>query len=148
MIGDWLDIGWLNEIPVRGSRTVTVDGGEEIAVFRTGDDQVFALVNRCPHKGGPLSQGIVHSHSVVCPLHNWTIALATGNLRSGPVVRQGKSMTCHCGERRGGMAEVHRLTPGLHKYIYHVMFCDMAIVGALAWWGGSIWIWNGTAGPS
>jgi nitrite reductase (NADH) small subunit len=78
MIGDWLDIGWLNEIPVRGSRTVTVEGGEEIAVFRTGDDQVFALVNRCPHKGGPLSQGIVHSHSVVCPLHNWTIALATG----------------------------------------------------------------------
>ncbi|WP_171982394.1 nitrite reductase small subunit NirD [Sphingomonas sp. LM7] len=78
MIGEWLDIGWLGEIPVRGSRTVPVDGGEEIAVFRTGDDQVFALVNRCPHKGGPLSQGIVHGHSVACPLHNWNIALATG----------------------------------------------------------------------
>ena len=78
MIGDWLDIGWVNEIPVRGSRTVTVDGAGEIAVFRTGDDKVFALRNRCPHKGGPLSQGIVHGHSVSCPLHNWNIALATG----------------------------------------------------------------------
>lgn len=78
MIGEWLDIGWLNEIPQRGSRTVPVVGGEEIAVFRTGDDKVFALINRCPHKGGPLSQGIVHGHSVACPLHNWNIALATG----------------------------------------------------------------------
>ena len=78
MIADWLDIGWLNEIPVRGARTVPVAGGEEIAVFRTGDNQVFALVNRCPHKGGPLSQGIVHGHSVACPLHNWNIALRSG----------------------------------------------------------------------
>ena len=78
MIGEWPDIGWLQEIPVRGSRTVPVEGGEEIAVFRTGDDKVFALVNRFPHKGGPLSQGIVHGHSVACPLHNWNIALATG----------------------------------------------------------------------
>ena len=76
MSGEWIDIGPLSDIPVRGSRTV--DAGEEIAVFRTGDDQVFALVNRCPHKGGPLSQGIVHGHSVTCPLHNWNIALATG----------------------------------------------------------------------
>ena len=79
MTADWLDIGWLDQIPVRGSRTVPVAGGEEIAVFRTGDNQVFALVNRCPHKGGPLSQGIVHGHSVSCPLHNWNIALATGS---------------------------------------------------------------------
>jgi nitrite reductase (NADH) small subunit len=78
MIGDWLDIGWLDQIPVRGSRTVTVAGGEEVAVFRTADNRVFALANRCPHKGGPLSQGIVHGHSVACPLHNWRIALATG----------------------------------------------------------------------
>ena len=78
MTPDWLDIGWLDQIPVRGSRTVPVAGGEEIAVFRTGDNQVFALVNRCPHKGGPLSQGIIHGHSVACPLHNWNIALATG----------------------------------------------------------------------
>ncbi len=78
MTGDWLDIGSLSDIPPRGSRTVAVAGGEEIAVFRTGDDHVFALVNRCPHKAGPLSQGIVHGHSVSCPLHNWNIALATG----------------------------------------------------------------------
>jgi nitrite reductase (NADH) small subunit len=78
MIADWLDIGWVNEIPLRGSRTVPVIGGQEIAVFRTGDDQVFALANRCPHKGGPLSQGIIEGHAVACPLHNWKIALATG----------------------------------------------------------------------
>jgi nitrite reductase (NADH) small subunit len=83
MIGDWIDIGWVNEIPVRGSRTVPVVGGEEIAVFRTADGKVFALANRCPHKGGPLSQGIVHGHSVACPLHNWQIALATGEAQ-GP----------------------------------------------------------------
>ena len=47
-------------------------------MFRTGDDHVFALVNECPHKKGPLSQGIVHGHSVACPLHNWNIALRTG----------------------------------------------------------------------
>jgi nitrite reductase (NADH) small subunit len=79
MIGDWLDIGWVDEIPVRGSRTVQVTGGEDIAVFRTGDGQVFALVDRCPHKQGRLSQGIVHGGAVACPLHNWRIALATGN---------------------------------------------------------------------
>ena len=43
MIGEWLDIGWLQEIPVRGSRTGPVDGGEEIAVFRTGDDSFVVL---------------------------------------------------------------------------------------------------------
>lgn len=106
MIGEWLDIGWLHEIPVRGSRTVPVDGGEEIAVFRTGDDKVFALVNRCPHKGGPLSQGIVHGHSVACPLHNWNIALATGEAQGNdkgctpviPVkVNAGRVLICRAG---------------------------------------------------
>jgi nitrite reductase (NADH) small subunit len=78
MVADWLDIGALSAIPRRGARTIPVAGGEEIAVFRTGDDAVFALVNRCPHKHGPLSQGIVHGHAVTCPLHNWRISLATG----------------------------------------------------------------------
>jgi nitrite reductase (NADH) small subunit len=78
MIGDWLDIGSLADIPKRGARTIAVTGGDDIAVFRTGDDRVFALVNRCPHKHGPLSQGIVHGHAVTCPLHNWKISLATG----------------------------------------------------------------------
>ena len=106
MIGEWLDIGWLNEIPVRGSRTVPVDGGEEIAVFRTGDNQVFALVNRCPHKGGPLSQGIVHGHSVAFPLHNWNIALKTGEAQGNdkgctPVIpvkiNAGRVLICRAG---------------------------------------------------
>ena len=79
----WLDMGPLDQIPLRGARTIPVAGGDEIAVFRTGDGQVFALVNRCPHKHGPLSQGIVHGHSVACPLHNWTISLATGHAQ-GP----------------------------------------------------------------
>ena len=74
----WIDVGRVEDIPARGARTVVVEGVDEIAVFRTGDDAVFALTNRCPHKGGPLSQGIVHGHSVACPLHNWNIALATG----------------------------------------------------------------------
>ena len=77
-IGEWIDVGPLSAIPTRGARTVPVAGGEEVALFRTGDNQVFALVNRCPHKNGPLSQGIVHGHSVTCPLHNWRISLITG----------------------------------------------------------------------
>jgi nitrite reductase (NADH) small subunit len=78
MTGEWIDIGWVSEIPVRGSRTMPVAGAGEVAVFRTADNHVFALANRCPHKKGPLSQGIVHGHSVTCPLHNWNIALTTG----------------------------------------------------------------------
>ncbi len=77
-ITDWLDVGSLSDVPVRGARTIQLAGHEDIAVFRTGDEQVFALVNRCPHKHGPLSQGIVHGHAVACPLHNWRISLATG----------------------------------------------------------------------
>lgn len=78
MIAEWLDIGWVEEIPVRGSRVVRVAGGDDIAVFRTGDGQVFALRDRCPHKRGRLSHGIVHGGAVACPLHNWRIALGTG----------------------------------------------------------------------
>ena len=78
MIGEWLDIGWVNEIPVRGSRVVKVTGGEDIAVFRTGEGKVFALRDRCPHKAGRLSQGIVHGGAVACPLHNWRISLNSG----------------------------------------------------------------------
>lgn len=76
-----MDAGAVEEIPLRGARTVTV-GEDAIAVFRTGDGAVFALIDRCPHKGGPLSQGIVHGHSVACPLHNWSIALATGQAQA------------------------------------------------------------------
>ena len=80
MIGDWLDIGWLSEIPLRGSRTVTVEGGEDVAIFRTGDNDLFALLDRCPHKGGRLSQGIVHGGTVTCPLHSWKIQLRDGQV--------------------------------------------------------------------
>jgi nitrite reductase (NADH) small subunit len=73
----WSRIGLLNDIPRRGARCVASPRGR-IAVFRTGGDQVFALDDRCPHKGGPLSQGIVHGASVTCPLHNWVISLETG----------------------------------------------------------------------
>jgi nitrite reductase (NADH) small subunit len=74
---DWIDIGTLADIPRPGSRVVRTEQGD-IAVFRTGDDAVFALLNRCPHKGGPLSEGIVYGHTVACPLHNWCLELATG----------------------------------------------------------------------
>ncbi|PVX30608.1 nitrite reductase small subunit NirD [Sphingomonas pokkalii] len=74
---DWIDIGTLADLPLRGSRTLTL-AGEPVAVFRTHDNQVFALIDRCPHKGGPLSAGIVHGHAVSCPLHNLRISLATG----------------------------------------------------------------------
>ena len=73
----WTDIGALADIPLRGARTVTTTQGC-IAVFRTFDDRVFALENRCPHKGGPLAEGIVHGHAVNCPLHNLQINLDSG----------------------------------------------------------------------
>ena len=73
----WLDIGALDDIPRQGARIVKTKRGC-IAVFRTADDDVFALDDRCPHKGGPLSQGIVHGKSVSCPLHNWVISLESG----------------------------------------------------------------------
>ncbi len=77
MQDEWLDIGQLDDIPRRGARVVKSPAGD-IAVFRTQDDAVFALEDRCPHKGGPLSQGIVQGHAVNCPLHNWLISLETG----------------------------------------------------------------------
>ncbi len=75
---DWLDIGPVDQLPNLGARTLPVQGGEEIAIFRTANGGVYALVNKCPHKLGPLSQGIVHDTSVTCPLHNWRISLITG----------------------------------------------------------------------
>lgn len=75
---NWIDIGSITDIPRRGARCVATPHGR-IAVFRTIDDQFFALEDRCPHKAGPLSQGIVHGASVTCPLHNWVISLETGD---------------------------------------------------------------------
>jgi nitrite reductase (NADH) small subunit len=73
----WIEVGVLGDLPKLGARVVQ-SGGEKIAVFRTEDDRVFALVDRCPHKAGPLSQGIVHNRRVTCPLHNFVIDLETG----------------------------------------------------------------------
>lgn len=73
----WIDAGPLDAIPRRGARVLRA-GRRCIAVFRTGDDDVFGLEDRCPHRGGPLSQGIVHGRRVTCPLHDWVIELATG----------------------------------------------------------------------
>jgi nitrite reductase (NADH) small subunit len=72
-----VDVGAVDDIPVRGSRVVRSPYGD-IAVFRTAGGQVFAMRDRCAHKGGPLSQGIVHGELVTCPLHNWVFSLATG----------------------------------------------------------------------
>lgn len=74
---EWIDIGALADIPRRGARQIATPDGP-VAVFRTHDDRVFAIEDRCPHKGGPLSQGIVHGAAVTCPLHNWVIDLQTG----------------------------------------------------------------------
>jgi nitrite reductase (NADH) small subunit len=73
----WIDIGHIEDIPLRGARLVKTHVGC-IAVFRTADAEVFAATNSCPHKGGPLSEGIVHGQSVTCPLHNWVFDLNTG----------------------------------------------------------------------
>ena len=73
----WVVAARLDWIPLRGARILRV-GERSIALFRTVDDSVYALQDRCPHKGGPLSQGIVHGRCVTCPLHDWVIDLATG----------------------------------------------------------------------
>ncbi len=73
----WIDIGTLDDVPRQGARIVKTGQGC-VAVFRTADDQVFATTDRCPHKGGPLSEGIVHGTSVTCPLHSWVFSLETG----------------------------------------------------------------------
>ena len=76
-MSNWTEVVALEDIPMLGSRVV--DAGDlKIAVFRTSKDKVFAIKNACPHKGGPLSEGIVHGTSVTCPLHNWKIDLASG----------------------------------------------------------------------
>jgi nitrite reductase (NADH) small subunit len=77
-MNEWTFVCRLDDISVLGSRRVARATGLDVAVFRNDKDEVFALLDRCPHKGGPLSQGIVFGTSVACPLHNWTIGLCTG----------------------------------------------------------------------
>ncbi|MEO9865501.1 MAG: nitrite reductase small subunit NirD [Yoonia sp.] len=73
----WIDVAPLDDVPARGARMLKTAHGC-VAVFRTADDEVFALDNACPHKQGPLAEGIVHGKSVTCPLHNWVFSLETG----------------------------------------------------------------------
>ena len=73
----WIDIGRIDDIPLRGARKIKTALGC-VAVFRTSEDEDFAATDRSPHKGGPLSEGIVHGQSETCPLHNWVVDLNTG----------------------------------------------------------------------
>ncbi len=79
---NWTPVCTLSEIPALGARRVRRPDGVDIAVFRTANDRIYALLDRCPHKGGPLSQGIVFGDAVACPLHNWTIRLDDGRAQA------------------------------------------------------------------
>ncbi|MEL6240858.1 MAG: nitrite reductase small subunit NirD [Pseudomonadota bacterium] len=76
----WIDIGSVDDIPLRGARVIKTPLGC-VALFRTGSAEVFATSDRCPHKDGPLSEGIVHGQNVTCPLHNWVFDLNTGEAK-------------------------------------------------------------------
>lgn len=82
----WVDIGAIASIPVLGARVVKSQAGC-IAVFRTGEAEAYAIDDSCPHKAGPLSQGIVHGKSVTCPLHNWVLSLETGEAQGADTGR-------------------------------------------------------------
>ncbi len=95
----WIEICGVADLPLRGSRRVVRERGLPVALFRTGTDRVYALLDRCPHKGGPLSQGIVFGDAVACPLHNWTIGFADGQARAPDV---GSTPTFRCKVDDGG----------------------------------------------
>ena len=78
MTPEWKPICAITDIPVLGARVVNRSGADDVAIFRNSEDKVFALLDKCPHKGGPLSQGIVFGERVACPLHNWNIELQSG----------------------------------------------------------------------
>lgn len=80
----WVEVGPLSDIPPQGARVVKTPSGC-IAVFRTATDKVFALNDRCPHKGGPLSEGIVHGEGVTCPLHAWVFDFNSGAAQGADV---------------------------------------------------------------
>jgi nitrite reductase (NADH) small subunit len=77
MSEQWIKVGSVSDIPKDGARVVKTAQGD-IAVFRNMQDEIFALRDKCPHKGGPLSQGIIYGRKVACPLHNWNIELDSG----------------------------------------------------------------------
>ena len=81
-MSEWVSVCRVEDIPVLGSRRVARAQGAPVALFRNQQGEVYALLDRCPHKGGPLSQGIVMGHGVACPLHNWTIGFADGRAQA------------------------------------------------------------------
>ncbi|MCA9808816.1 MAG: nitrite reductase small subunit NirD [Candidatus Dadabacteria bacterium] len=97
MTKNWISVGHVDDIPFLGARVVKTSC-EDIAVFKTSNGSIFALIDKCPHKGGPLSQGIVHGNSVSCPLHNWNISLESGKV-IGP--DQGCTRTIQTEVRKG-----------------------------------------------
>jgi len=78
MTQQWKAVCKLADIPALGARVVRRAAKPDVAIFRSSEDKIFALLDRCPHKGGPLSQGIVFGERVACPLHNWNIQLDSG----------------------------------------------------------------------
>jgi len=78
MSNQWKAVCNVADIPVLGARVVKRATQPDVAIFRNSEDAVFALLDRCPHRGGPLSQGIVFGERVACPLHNWSIELHSG----------------------------------------------------------------------
>ncbi len=80
---NWKNIGPIANIPIRGARRLCLKTqGRPVAVFRTGEDEVFALVDECPHKKGPLSEGLIAGRTVTCPLHNWVMSLEDGKAQA------------------------------------------------------------------
>ncbi|MBR7792959.1 nitrite reductase small subunit NirD [Undibacterium sp. FT147W] len=78
MSEQWKMVCRVEDIPVLGARVVERQIKPDVAIFRNSENKIFALLDQCPHKGGPLSQGIVFGERVACPLHNWNIELPTG----------------------------------------------------------------------
>jgi nitrite reductase (NADH) small subunit len=83
----WIRVAPASSIPLREGRAVQL-GDRDIALFNLGD-RFLAVDNRCPHKGGPLADGIVAGDTVVCPLHAWKVCL-----ESGGVVRPAGERAC------------------------------------------------------
>jgi len=73
----WVKVAPLTDIPKLGARVVRTKD-IEVGVFRLEDDRIFAINNKCPHKGGPLSEGIVYGDKIACPMHSWKISLVDG----------------------------------------------------------------------
>jgi nitrite reductase (NADH) small subunit len=79
---EWVCITDVENVPLREGRSVHVVG-HSIAIFNLGD-RFLAVENRCPHRGGPLADGILAEGAVVCPLHAWKVDLATGSVTNRP----------------------------------------------------------------